>query len=228
MESTRSHFLNFSPIEFRFQTSILVESFLMYRLRTMYRFFLPFVLFFAAAALGNIAAGSPVDDAQKLAEKGLHKDAYDLLRPWILDPKNGDHEQFGEGLRTAVDALQRLNRETEIDELLESAAKAQKNSWRGILEIAQQYGTLPSYGIIIDNKFQRGHRRGGNGGQWTDVHELDWIRTLQLLNEAMPLVLKEAADGGQETADGRQQTEENSFYCLPSIISTIPRIKCKS
>jgi hypothetical protein len=123
----------------------------------MYRLFLFLALFvmFAAYSFGDTVAGS-----QKLAQEGLHKDAYDLLRPWLLDAKNGDHARYAEGLGIAVQSLQNLNRVSEIDELLESAVEAHRNSWRAIMSIAQQYRNIPNFGFIIDNRFVRGHGDG--------------------------------------------------------------------
>jgi len=139
---------------------------------------------------GGTVADSLVERAQKLASEGLHKDAYDLVHPWLLDPNNGDHADFEKGLVIARNALQRLNRVAEIDELLESAAEVHKNSWRAILYIAQEHMIAPSYGWIIDGKFQRGNIRGG-GARRVQTRERDRVRALQLLNEVMPLVLKE-------------------------------------
>ncbi|MDR0326758.1 MAG: hypothetical protein LBI05_00525, partial [Planctomycetaceae bacterium] len=182
----------------------------------MCRFFLPFVLVLAIVS-GDTVTGSPVDDAQKLVQQGLSKDTYDLLRPWLLDPKNGDHDQFSEGLGIAVQSLQHINRESELDELLESVTEVQKNSWLAIIHIAEQYDGLPGYGIVIDNKFQRGNNHDGKSGQWTQVHEKDHLRALQLLNDAMPLALQETVDGEKETADGRRQTAD-FFFALASAV----------
>jgi len=144
-------------------------------------------------------AAEPVDAAKQLTEQGLHKDAYDLLRPWLLDAKNGNHADFGKGLGIAVQALQQLNRVGELDELLESAATAQKGSWRAITSIAAEYRGLPNYGYIVDNQFERGYG-GRRSGQWVRTGERDRLRALQLLNEVMPLALAEAAGGRRQAA----------------------------
>ena len=156
----------------------------------MYRLFLLMPLFFAFTSLSFAQqSGDTVTNAQRLVNEGLHQDAYNLLRPWLLNAGNGDHLQYERGLTLAVQALQRLNRVPETDELLESAATAQKGSWRAMREIAQQYVRLPSNGVIIDNQFQRGPSRGG--GQWVQTRERDRVRALQLMHEVMPLALKE-------------------------------------
>ena len=93
--------------------------------------------------------GNTIADAQNLVEQGLHRDAYDLVRPWLLDHNNGNHVDFAEALRTAVQALQRLNRVRELDELLESAVEAQKHRWRAIIAIAEQYRSIPKVGTPL-------------------------------------------------------------------------------
>ena len=78
--------------------------------------FVLFSLFFIVTSLsfaqdGIYRTGSQevldplVEKAQKLAREGLHKDAYDLVRPWLLDAKNGEGMNFHFGFQVAIDAL---------------------------------------------------------------------------------------------------------------------------
>ncbi|MCL2005363.1 MAG: MG2 domain-containing protein [Planctomycetaceae bacterium] len=161
----------------------------------MCRFCLPLALCLMLATTAS--ANHTVESAQRLANEGLYKDAYDLLQPWLLDSDNGNQAQFGQGLQIAVESLQYLTRINELDDLLESAADAHKNSWRAITSIANQYRYLPNFGLIIDNTFERGGPRGGpiigmgGGRRWVQTGERDRVRSLQLLQEVMPFVHNE-------------------------------------
>ncbi|MDR0610633.1 MAG: alpha-2-macroglobulin, partial [Planctomycetaceae bacterium] len=154
------------------------------------------VLFFTFSSVyaveKSVDSTNPLSSAKQLINQGLHKEALDLLRSWILDPKTAamkipDKDQ---AVVFAYRSLQKLDRVSETDEFLEKTAEIHKTDWAMLKIIAETYcNNIIHGGFIIDGKFQRGHRRGG-GGQWIDTTERDRVRALQLFVQAIPLVLK--------------------------------------
>ena len=87
---------------------------------------------------------------------------YDALRGLLLDKTV---VPAGNNLVEAVASLQRLNRNNEIDELLESAVKTHEGDltrW-SFLGTLNQYHQIPHQGFIVAGKFSRGPHRGGDG-----------------------------------------------------------------
>ncbi|MDR3234629.1 MAG: alpha-2-macroglobulin [Planctomycetaceae bacterium] len=153
----------------------------------MNRLFLPFILMISGS-MTFAAENNPIPQADKLIREGLHKDALDLLRPWMLDAKNVTEST---DVRTAVkrvaDTLQQLNQSAEIDAFLEEAAEIHKNNRRVLRAVADTYRLIPHYGVIVDGKFQRGPHRGGNA---VDSSRRDRIRALQLYTAILPMLPK--------------------------------------
>ncbi|MDR0521618.1 MAG: hypothetical protein LBH00_07170, partial [Planctomycetaceae bacterium] len=182
----------------------------------MYRYFAVFGLFTAGLfavmtdwlASAVSAADSPLAKAEKLVQEGLHKDALDVIKPWILDPNtkipaesdSTKQTDLGTGLNIAVQSLQQLNRVDELDTLLESFGNVHKNNWRAMQKLAARYQSIPHFGCMIDGQFLRGNHRNG---KWVDCFERDRVQTLKILAEALPLVQKEA-DGKQPKTDTGQ------------------------
>ncbi|MDR1962241.1 MAG: hypothetical protein LBQ50_00485, partial [Planctomycetaceae bacterium] len=73
---------------------------------------------------------NPIPAAEKLINQGLHKEALDLLRPWILDPKTANHQALPSAISSTMMCYINLNRYSEIDEFREKAAEVHKNNWR--------------------------------------------------------------------------------------------------
>ncbi|MDR3196862.1 MAG: alpha-2-macroglobulin [Planctomycetaceae bacterium] len=170
----------------------------------MQRFILLTVLFFVFSSVWAVVYAAvyvtesvdrenPVSAAQKLMNQGLHKDALDLLRPWILDPKTVETEipDKDTAVTSVCQLLQKLNRVSETDEFLEKAAEIHQTNWKMLIRIALTYTHgIDHHGYIIDGTFQRGQLRGGNGQHVTTM-ERDRVRALQIYVNAMPLVLKD-------------------------------------
>ncbi|MDR1268922.1 MAG: alpha-2-macroglobulin, partial [Planctomycetaceae bacterium] len=160
----------------------------------MQRFILLTVLFFTFSSVyaqESVDKENPVSAAEQLIDQGLHKDALDLLRPWILDPKTVEIENPDKefAIEMVCQTLQELNRVSETDEFLEKATKIYSTDWKMLSSIASSYTSASNFGYIIDGKFQRGYHR--NGGQRVTTSEQDRLRALQLYVQAMPLVLKD-------------------------------------
>ncbi len=153
------------------------------------------VLLVLAASLPAVAAaveagGGPGDVAaqrQRLHDafhQGNFRDAYDGLRKLLLDPQVAPS---GDDLSDAVQALVRLNRVSEIDELLESAVKVHQGlpgQWTLLWDVAGQYIQVQHQGTIIAGKFVRGPHRGGDG-RFVNSLARDRVRALQLMVQAL-------------------------------------------
>jgi uncharacterized protein YfaS (alpha-2-macroglobulin family) len=124
----------------------------------------------------------------KMQNDGNFKDAYDGLRKLALDPKD-DPLKVGADLDAAVNSLQRLGREDEIDEFREAVIETHKDNWRLLQSAANSYAGIQHYGYIVAGKFYRGHRRGE--GRYVSSFQRDRVRALQLMRQAMPLTEKE-------------------------------------
>ena len=122
--------------------------------------------------------------ATKLQNDGNFKEAYELFSKLALgkqaEPSDVAH---------AVDCLNRLNLLNEFDSFLESVVKAHPTDPEMLRQVAEQYFYAPHYGYIVAGEFQRGRHRGG--GRYIHTDERDRVRALQLMSDAMPLLLNQ-------------------------------------
>ncbi len=142
-----------------------------------------------------------VQKALAMHEQGLHKDAFELLQPWLLDPKNVKPENC-DGVQRAIiiadQCLMNLDRLQEIDNFLDNVVKVHRSDWKTLVTVAALYADalnddeyvleMPHFGTIIDGTFHRGEY---GGGSWVETHERDRALALSLLFEAMPMALKD-------------------------------------
>ena len=142
------------------------------------------------AVAGEFVSAVDGEAPEKLHEQGNYRDAYDIYKKLVVDP-NHTGQACADDLERAIDCLWRLGRTDESDDLIEQTVKAHDDDWRVIVEAAERYWHLHHAGVIIANKFVR----GGNGGQPVDVTERDRIRSLQLLQKAMPLLASAKGQG---------------------------------
>jgi len=136
------------------------------------------------------------EQLRKTFQAGNYKDAYEGLRTLALDPKD-DPLLAGGDLQLAVQALQNLNRTSEIDAFLEGVIAVHQKNWRLLRTASQVYMQIPHQGFVIAGKFERGPHRGG--GQMVNSNERDRVRAMQLVVQAMPLAQKD--DNHSEVAD---------------------------
>ena len=153
------------------------------------------------AAIAGTAADLSANQkkATQLEKDGNVAEAYDLYRKLLLD-RRADPAQAPKNLAAAVRCLQRLNRRTNIDDLLEKTVAVQADNWRLLQEAADiSLHRISHYGFLIGGEFQRGPHRGGRGGRNVNTFERDRRRALQWMNRALPLVQADAK--GPEAAD---------------------------
>ncbi len=146
---------------------------------------------------GAADPGTLRKQAQQAMRNGNFRDAYEGLRKLALDPAN-DPALVGTDLQNAIACLRRLNRIHEADQLIERAVEVHAGNWRLLWAAAKLYSGLPHQGFIIGGEFRRGPHRGG--GQMVTCTERDRVRALQLMQQAIPLALKDEA--GRREAGG--------------------------
>ena len=126
---------------------------------------------------------------QKQFEAGNFKDAYEGFRKLALDPRTSGDQVAGD-LAKAVQCLQNLGREAELDELIEASIKAHSQNWRLLAGAAQQYGERIDHGgFLIAGKFQRGSHRGG--GQFVSATDRDRGRAMQLMQQVVRVAVND-------------------------------------
>ena len=125
---------------------------------------------------------------QKLLKDGNFKDAYDGFRKMALD-KDDEPGKVGGDLTAAIECLNRLGRTNEIDDFREQVIALHKDNWRLLWTAAKTFRDEPHYGFMIAGKFYRGNQRGG--GQPVNAQARDRVRSLQLMQQAMPLAQKD-------------------------------------
>ena len=127
--------------------------------------------------------------AKKLYDDGNYKEAYEFYVKIATDPKAGGQPLVSD-LSVLYQCIQRMRYYSQWENLIEKVVAAQSNDWRVLQAVAGQYRSAPKRGIIIDNKFQRAPQR--MSGAVRNSQERDRIRSLQLLNQAMPLALQDS------------------------------------
>ena len=144
--------------------------------------------FFAMSALG--AKETPPDRAaaEKLMKDGNWKDAYEGFS-WLALDLADDPMQVGKDLANAVNCLQRLGRDNELDAFCEKVIAAHRANWRLLQAAAQTYLDFDHNGFIIAGVFERGGHRGG--GTYANAYERDRVLALQLMREAMKAAEKD-------------------------------------
>ncbi|MEE2676106.1 MAG: MG2 domain-containing protein [Planctomycetota bacterium] len=129
------------------------------------------------------------NEAKKLYDDGNYKEAYEAYIKIATDPKAGG-QPLVRDLSVLYQCIQRMRYYSQWENLIEKVIAAHSNDWRVLQAVAGQYRSAPKYGIIIDNKFQRAPQR--MSGAARNSQERDRIRSLQLLNQAMPLALQDS------------------------------------
>ncbi|MDR1959945.1 MAG: alpha-2-macroglobulin [Planctomycetaceae bacterium] len=130
---------------------------------------------------------NPIPDCEKYMSAGLYKEAFDALEKWTLDP-NADPKTVGHGFILAVDCLFRLNHPAETDEYRDRVLAVHRKNRRLLQAAAISHtNSSYSYGSLIDGKFVRGSR----DGEQVNSTDRDFVQSMLLYHEAMPLVLQE-------------------------------------
>ncbi len=142
-----------------------------------------------AEPVKTAAAKPDVATAERKFKEGNYKEAYDGFRALALDPQSAG-DRPGHYLTMAVSSLQSLGRVDEIDEFREAVIKTHAKNWRLLWTAAQSYLNVDHSGFMVAGKFNRGPHRGG--GKAVHAMERDRVRSLQLLQESMPLAIQDS------------------------------------
>ena len=115
------------------------------------------------------------EEAVKQMGSGFSRDALAIFQRLALDPKD-DPEKVNADLVNALNCLQRLNREDELDVFREKVIAAHAGNWRLLATAGQSLLDSPHYGYLISGVFKRGEHRGG--GNMVDAQDRDRVRAL--------------------------------------------------
>ncbi|MBD3675424.1 MAG: alpha-2-macroglobulin [Planctomycetaceae bacterium] len=126
--------------------------------------------------------------AQKHQKDGNFRDAYEIFRELSLDEET-DPKQVGSDLERGIQCLQRLNRAAEIDGYLKEFVELHDENWRALTSASKAILSVPHYGSIIAQEFQRGNQRGG--GTWVSSEKRDRTQAMMWLNDARRLISPE-------------------------------------
>jgi len=132
------------------------------------------------------------EQAMSLMKDGHYKDAYRIFRHLVLNTTDNQPEQVGSDLSRAIQNLNQLGQQHEIDDLLEKAINTHNNNWNLLNTAAREYLSVNHYGYLIAGKFERGYHRGG--GNYVSSHARDVVRAMQLYQRAIQLADKQAKE----------------------------------
>ncbi|HSG72609.1 MAG TPA: alpha-2-macroglobulin, partial [Planctomycetaceae bacterium] len=124
--------------------------------------------------------------AQQELKDGNFKDAYELFREALLDDEC-PADQLQTYLNQSTQCLQRLNRQSETDELRREMLAVHENKWQAYQAAAQSIYHDYHYGMIVAGKF---HRGGGRSGVWVSSSERDRVEALRWTAEARKTMWK--------------------------------------
>lgn len=122
--------------------------------------------------------------ARTYFEEGNYERAYEAYRQLALTSSTAS-KQVAHDYAYAVQALQNWGRIEQFDAFAEEVAKIHASNWRVLKAVAKSYTQMPHVGTLINQQFERGHRRGG--GRWVSSEARDRGRSLQLFHQAYQL-----------------------------------------
>lgn len=140
----------------------------------------------------SLAAQQTIEARRAQAKKDFDEtnfaDALKVYRALVQDEKND--EKVAQDLAQAVQCMQRLNKVMEIDGVIDEAVEQHGGHWEVLEEVGRQYQSMPHYGFVVENEFQRGNQRGG--GEYRYSMERDRAQSISYYVRAMPLVEQDA------------------------------------
>ncbi|QDT36171.1 alpha-2-macroglobulin family protein [Stratiformator vulcanicus] len=152
-------------------------------------FSLTAIALLGVGAIALVAAEPKAADslatARKLMKDGNYKEAFEKYRTGILDSDSGGAE-LGQDVAKAVQCLNQLNRQAEIDEFREAVAEKHAEHPLVLKSVAETYLNQIHYGYLIGDEFHRGYQDAR--GEWVNATDRDRVRALQLLMQAVDQV----------------------------------------
>ncbi len=142
-------------------------------------------------------------NARKLLQENNQNEALQLFQKLILDTTSTD-QNLAEDWKAAVSCLVQLNRVNEFDQLLEETVQLHSRKWRLLTAVASSLnGEVPPEGFLIAGEFERGYHRGG--GKYVSSADRDRVRALQLILQALPVVMADDGATAQDKANVLKQ-----------------------
>ncbi|MGD9856014.1 MAG: alpha-2-macroglobulin, partial [Planctomycetaceae bacterium] len=141
-----------------------------------------------------MAAETPLPNLRQAAKKQLDegnwRDAYETYQKLSLDAQNTGETLAADYLQ-AVQCLQNLQQESQLDGFRESVIDAHGEDWRLLVAAANSLRNGTQYGFLVGGEFRRGNQRGG--GQYVMSTDRDRVRSLQLFDRARQLIAESDA-----------------------------------
>ncbi len=152
-----------------------------------------------------MAADAPLPDLRSSARKeydaGNWRDAFEAYQQLALDERNEGRTLAADFLQ-AVQSLQNLQQQGEIDGFRESVLETHEDDWQLLVAVAQSFQNGPHYGFIVGGEFIRGSQRGG--GRHVQTQERDRVQALQMMNQARLLLGDADASAAEQSQFFRQ------------------------
>lgn len=136
--------------------------------------------------------------ATRLFDEGNFREALEAYAE-VLSDEGAATQHVVTAVGRSAECYQQLNRQGEIDALLESAAKTHSSNWQVLGAVAKTYLHQPHFGSLIAGKFVRGPHRGGTG-KVVNAAARDRVRALQLYWQGFELLAASEQDKTSEPA----------------------------
>ncbi len=152
-------------------------------------------LFWGGFIAMSVLGAAPEDEARlrvqakQLSTQGNWKDAFDIFRKLAESP-DSNPQKVSEDLSAAVQCLAQLGRISESDDLIHKSVAAHPANARLLFQAAMQMISLPHYGMVSANQFERAPNNRSSGA-WVEVNELDRSQAIRWMEQAHQLVLKD-------------------------------------
>ncbi len=160
------------------------------------------LVFFGVTSLVAVSMNSDPEkvrqEARKLQADGNFQEALDRYRK-LLEMPADDPLLAVDDLDRAFLCLNNLGKQSEVDELLERALQTHSTNWRLFQMAADKMQYVPSYGMIVGQKFTR-NPQNQQSGIWVDRQNEDRIRSLRWLDQGLELLQADSKATNQEIA----------------------------
>lgn len=139
-------------------------------------------------SIWGFALTSPQEQTMSTADQAFKDGNYKVAAQQyeaILAGKPEDFLIVQRALRNTQECYQHLGDYQKVEPLLEQVAANYAQNWQVLQEVAELYQSIPHYGFIVEGEFQRGNRRHSTGGKRATKERADYVRCLQLYQQAM-------------------------------------------
>ena len=162
------------------------------------------VLVCAAATVGA-ELDTPLNRATELFTQGNYQEALSAFQEIVAEPQ-AESKDLIQAIQKSVECYRQLNREQEMDAVLESTVKRHAKNWRVLAAVAREISNLGHFGTIVAGEFQRGPQRGGQG-RVANALGRDRVRALQVFLQAHEILSEKSVPVDLKSDDAYQLLE---------------------